>query len=202
MQAGAEGPGEGRAGREGPGLGTVSSERSGEGWAEGKGTIGSKGLGEGWQGTWMGPVQRLEIKVVCGWKRGLKGAWPVPQAAGIPSPIQGLTWAWLRHPSPRTLFSSPPRFFRPREDGKARKERGGKHKMEEVRPSNLVLMLICPASLAESLWGSPEPHRGSSTASPAPEGCLALPTPLHTLPSGLDPSSREKVSCSYCSKLS
>lgn len=38
VQAGAEGPGEGWAGREGPRLGAVPSERSGEGWAEGKGT--------------------------------------------------------------------------------------------------------------------------------------------------------------------
>ena len=39
--------------------------------------------------------------------------------------------------------------------------------MEEVKPSYLALRLPCPASLAESLWGSsPEPHRGGSPGSP------------------------------------
>lgn len=66
-------------------------------------------------------------------------------------------WAALTNPRPGSgslivspsLYSQPThRFFRAREDGKAGKERGGKHKMEEVRPSKLVLVLTCPTSLA------------------------------------------------------
>lgn len=73
-------------------------------------------------------------------------------------------WAALTNPRPGSgsLIVSPSpysqpthRFFRAREDGKAGKERGEKHKMEEVRPSKLVLVLTCPTSLAKSLWGSP-----------------------------------------------
>ena len=77
-------------------------------------------------------------------------------------------------PSP---YSQPTyRFFRARADGKAGKERGGKHKMEEVRLSKLVLVLTCPTSLAKSLWGSPEPYQDRSTVSPVPE----LSGPSHT----------------------
>lgn len=115
----------------------------------------------------MGLEERVE--------RGLAHSHPRPGSGSL-----------IASPSP---YSQPThRFSRAREDGKAGKERGGKHKMEEVRPSKLVLVLTCPTSLAKSLWGSPEPHQDRSTAGPAPEGCLARPTPLHTLPSGLDPS--------------
>lgn len=144
----------------------AGSERSGEGLARGKATIGRKGSGEGWQGTWMEPVLRLVVGAMCGLKSGLKAAWPTPQAAGLPSPTQGLNRASLRQPPVGSSLPAHPDSSDPREDGKAREERGRKHGIEEVRPSSLVLMLTCPASLAESLWGSPEPHQGSSTANP------------------------------------
>lgn len=76
----------------------AGSERSGEGLARGKATIGRKGSGEGWQGTWMEPVLRLVVGATCGLKSGLKAAWPTPQAAGLPSPTQGLNRASLRQP--------------------------------------------------------------------------------------------------------
>lgn len=52
--------------------------------------------------------------------------------------------------------------------------------MEEVRPSYLVLMLTCPASLAKGYGGSPNPYphspQGISPASPGTMDCLNLPT--------------------------
>ena len=41
----------------------------------------------------MSAVQRLGVRAERGWKRGLKGAWPIPQATGLPSPILGLAEA-------------------------------------------------------------------------------------------------------------
>lgn len=88
-------------------------------------------------------------------------------------PQQGLAEATFQKD---LLSPAHPHASDPREDGKAREERGGRHKMEEGRLSYLVLMRRCP-----------EPHHGSSTA--RPDTC-GLPGPSHSpasLPLGSGP---------------
>lgn len=66
-------------------------------------------------------------------------------------PHQGLVEAtFQKDPLSRAHpYSSAP----PAKDGKARELKGRKQKMEEVRPSYLVVTRPCPASLARSLCG-------------------------------------------------
>lgn len=135
---------------------------------------GGERSGEGGWGTWAGTVR---VVVRADWlELGVEGG-----LARSPT-----RWAPLTNPRPyqgpaKISLSLPayPGSSDPREDGKTRKERVGKLKMEEVRPSYLVLMLTCDVSLIKGLWGlsyPPNPHRPrQQPASPGTMVCLNLP---------------------------
>lgn len=74
------------------------------------------------RGHGMGPVQRVVVRAVCGWKSELKGVWPTPQPKILIGPRQGNPQVG---PSP----SQPTQILQTQE----RMERPGKEEVESIQ---------------------------------------------------------------------
>lgn len=100
------------------------------------------------RGHGMGPVQRVVVRAVCGWKSELKGVWPTPQPKILIGPRQGNPQVG---PSP----SQPTQFFRPKrgwKDQERKRWEAYNGRGEAFLPGPDADL---PASSTQSMWGLP-----------------------------------------------